>query len=160
MYVPFDNLPSTARIWIYQASRLLSDREAAQVNKAVEVFATEWSAHNKSLQASGILKHRLFLILGVNESQNKASGCSVDSSVRFVKELETLSGISFLDKMNVAIRQGADVNVYGADELIDLYKQGHVSDSTLTFDNTLNVKEQLQSKWEIPFSESWLMQRV
>ena len=31
MYIPFDNLPETSRIWIYQSNRKFSDAELTEI---------------------------------------------------------------------------------------------------------------------------------
>ena len=44
-----------------------------------------------------------FLILAVDESQASASGCSIDSSVKFVKAMESELGTDFFNRMNLVI---------------------------------------------------------
>ncbi len=41
MMVPFDQLPDTARVWIYPANRSFSEDEIAEIKEKAEVF---WSS--------------------------------------------------------------------------------------------------------------------
>ena len=52
MYVAFDQLPPDARVWIYQANRLLSAPEIMSVLPSLAHFAEEWTSHGRSLLAS------------------------------------------------------------------------------------------------------------
>ncbi|OUW72803.1 MAG: ABC transporter ATPase, partial [Flavobacteriaceae bacterium TMED204] len=50
MKVPFDQLPDTARVWIYPANRSFSEDEIAEIKEKAEVFLEQWTAHGAHLQ--------------------------------------------------------------------------------------------------------------
>ncbi len=52
MLIPFEQMPESARLWIYQADRRLTDVEARVVEETTTVFLTDWIAHGKELKAS------------------------------------------------------------------------------------------------------------
>ena len=52
MFVAFHELPATARVWIYQASRPLTDTELTAVQPALQQFAEAWTSHGRTLRAS------------------------------------------------------------------------------------------------------------
>lgn len=156
----FASLPDSTRIWIYQGDRLLTGDEAATAEREARRFAADWTAHNRSLRASAAVLHNLFLVLAVDESQAGASGCSIDASVHFVRDLQRKLGLSFLDKMHVAYRQGDAVRVSPVDDLADRYRRGLVTDDTPVFNNLVATKGELLTGWEMPLANSWVMQRV
>ena len=80
MYVPFENLPSASRIWIYQSNRKFSDDEMNEIEHDVKAFVENWSAHGTGLEASYLLKYNRFIIFAVNQEVQQATGCSIDSS--------------------------------------------------------------------------------
>ena len=88
MYVPFESLPEESRIWIYQSNRKFSDEEIAEIENDLKSFIENWAAHGTSLEASYLLKYNRFIILAVNQEVQQATGCSIDSSVAFIQELE------------------------------------------------------------------------
>ncbi len=106
MVIAFDKLPDNARIWIYQSNRKLSDEEVSEaINKTAD-FLEQWTAHGASLEAGFEIKYSRFIIIGLNQTNASASGCSIDSSVRFIQSLEKSFEVDLLDKMNVTFYNG------------------------------------------------------
>jgi len=155
MYIPFENLPQESRIWIYQSSRKFSDEEVAEIEKDLMQFIENWSAHGTSLEASFTIKYNRFIIIAVNQEFHPATGCSIDSSVGFIQNLEQKYGVDLLDKMNVAFKQGEFITYKTLLEFKKLAKDKSVSENTIVFNNLVNTIEELNEGWEIPASESW-----
>jgi len=80
MLVPFDTLPDSARIWIYQANRTFTDAEMAEIRTDLEAFLTQWTAHGADLKAGYELPYSRFIVLGLDQTHAGASGCSIDAS--------------------------------------------------------------------------------
>ncbi|MDB9712872.1 ABC transporter ATPase, partial [Flavobacteriaceae bacterium] len=106
MIVDFDVISNESRVWIYQSNRTLSPKEITEIELKIKNFLISWTAHGSDLETSFIIKYSRFIIISLNESFNMATGCSIDSSVRFIQELEKQYSISLLDKMNVSYRHG------------------------------------------------------
>ena len=155
MYIPFENLPQESRIWIYQSSRKFSDEEVADIEKDLMQFIENWSAHGTSLEASFTIRYNRFIILSVNQEFHPATGCSIDSSVGFIQNLEQKYSVNLLDKMNVAFKQGEFITYKTLLEFKKLAKDKSVSENTIVFNNLVNTIEELNEGWEIPASESW-----
>ncbi len=155
MYLPFENLPQESRIWIYQSSRKFSDEEVAEIEKDLMQFIENWSAHGTSLEASFTIRYNRFIIIAVNQEFHPATGCSIDSSVGFIQNLEQKYSVDLLDKMNVAFKQGEFITYKTLLEFKKLAKDKSVSENTIVFNNLVNTIEELQEGWEIPASESW-----
>lgn len=156
MYIPFDELPPQARLWIYQANRALSAQEQDEIKPLLERFATEWSSHGKGLQASADLLHDRFLVIGNNESATAASGCSIDASVRFVRELEQRLGVSFFDRSQLAFLEEGEVVTVPLTEMKTKVASGSINKDTLYFDTLVNNFGELQQAWPKPAGSSWL----
>jgi len=144
------------KIWIYQADRFLSDKEVEEISASLHAFVETWAAHGSALAGKGYIKYNLFLILEVDETQAGVTGCSIDSSVRFIKELEQKFDVNFFDRMKVSFKDAT-----GTVRLVDraafeqLLKQGEVTADTIVFNNLIQQGEELSTKWEVPFKESW-----
>ena len=156
MYVAFDQLPATARVWLYQASRPLTSAETINLLPTLARFAEEWTSHGRSLLASAEVLHQHFLVLGLDEAMAGASGCSIDASVRFVAQLEQQLGLELLEKSRLAFMQNGAVQLLDRRELKAAAASGAVAPDTLYFDNTLATKGELDTSWPRPAGETWL----
>ena len=143
------------RIWIYQADRLLTATEGQEIVTDLEAFAEQWKVHGKPLSASAELRDNLFIILKVDEEIAAASGCSIDSSVRFLKGLESKYGIQLFDRMQFAYKADQGIGVVNRDGFEQLLADGTINDNTLVFDNTITHEHQMEDAWVIPFHKSW-----
>ena len=106
MLTDFKNLPDDSRIWIYQANRKLSDNEVAEITERTEDFLKKWTAHGAELEAGLEIKYNRFIIIGLNQANASASGCSIDASVHFIQSLQEKFDVDLLDKMNVTFYSG------------------------------------------------------
>ncbi len=155
MLVPFESLPDTARIWIYQGSRSFSAQELSEVHLKLEAFLKAWTAHGTSLQAGFETPYGRFIVIGLDHSQGSASGCSIDASVHFIQQLEKEYQIDLLDKMNVSYKQGEFVAYKTLTDFRKMAKDKAVSGNTVVFNNLVANKSEYLTHWEVPASESW-----
>lgn len=147
-----------SRVWIYQSDKKLTDTETAQLTDLLHQFTTAWTAHNHQLKAKGEVRYNRFIILVVDESQAGASGCSIDKSVHFIKDLEKHFQINLLDRFNLAYKCGEEVLSAPRAEFEQLLKNGAINSETIVYNNMVQHLNELQTKWEVPFKESWHIQ--
>ncbi len=155
MIVDFDVISEESRIWIYQSNRTLSPAEIIEIEAKIKGFLISWTAHGSDLQASFLIKYNRFIVISLNESFNIATGCSIDSSVRFIQELEKLYDVSLLDKMNVSYRHGEFIAYKPLIEFKKMIKNRSISKKTIVFNNLINSKSEFLNNWEVPIEESW-----
>ncbi|WP_299779553.1 ABC transporter ATPase [uncultured Formosa sp.] len=155
MLVDFNTLPETSKVWIYQANRSFSDQELEEIKSKVEVFLENWTAHGADLSAGYQIKYKRFIIFGLNQDINNASGCSVDASVRFIQQLEKEYNVDLLDKMNVSYKQGEFVAYKTLTEFRKMAKDKAVSKNTIVFNNLVTNIAEYNENWEVPASDSW-----
>lgn len=156
MLAPFEQLKPLSRIWIYQADRPISNSEAQAMLAASEKFIQEWAAHGQSLLASATVMHNQFLIIATDENFNLASGCSIDSSLRFVQGLGSQMSFDFFQRTNLAFYINQEVKLVALSALKGEIVQGNIASDTLFFDNNIGTKAELQEKWIVNAGESWL----
>lgn len=144
-----------SRVWIYQSDRELNDEQVKRLHEILNNFAAAWTAHNHQLKAKAEIRYNRFLILIVDETQAGASGCSIDKSLNFIKRLEHEFGITLLDRFNLAYRDGEKVLSAPRDEFEGLLKSGKITTNTIVFNNLVQDLRQLDTKWEVPFKDSW-----
>jgi len=147
-----------SRVWIYQADRELNDMETRQIQTELNNFTTSWTAHNNALKARAEVRYNRFLMLIVDEGQAGASGCSIDKSVHFMQHLEQEFNINLFDRFNLAYREGDSILSAPRHEFEELIKQRGINQQTIVFNNLVQNLAELESKWEVPFKDSWHQQ--
>jgi hypothetical protein len=155
MLVNFNTLPETSRIWIYQCNRSFSDNELTELESLLDDFLTQWTAHGADLKAGYELRYKRFIVIGLDQSMNNASGCSIDASVHFIQGLEKKFEVDLLDKMNVSYRQGEYVAYKPLTDFKKMAKERAVSKNTVVFNNLVATKQEYLEHWEVPASDSW-----
>ena len=155
MYIPFEELPEDAKIWIYQSNRKLTDDEVESIASKCQNFIENWTAHGTSLEASFNIKYNRFIIFAVNQEVQQATGCSIDASVHFIQQLEQQFAVELLDKMNVTYRSGEHIAHKSLLDFKKMAKEKAVSEHTIVFNNLVNTKGEWEEFWEVPASESW-----
>ena len=155
MLVPFDSLPDSSRVWIYQANRSFTEDEIQEISNRLDVFIEKWTAHGADLKASYEIKYNRFIVIALDQQLNAASGCSIDASVQFIQQLEKDFNVDLLDKMNVSYKQGEFIAYKSLADFRKMAKQRAVSPNTIVFNNLVNNKAEYLSDWEVPASESW-----
>ncbi len=156
MLVPFEEMPGNARVWIYQADRTFNENEVEIIHSVCTEFFQSWAAHGNPLKNSFKVFHDKFLVISVDESYNQASGCSIDSSVAVVRQLETQLSVSFFDRTRVSFIADGRIFDTPMTEIKDLIGKGTVQKETLTFNNLVTNIDELNEKWTVPAGESWL----
>lgn len=155
MLVEFNTLPESARVWIYQCNRSLTDNELSEIRRDLDEFLTSWTAHGKDLNAGYEIKYKRFIVIALDQSAQSATGCSIDASVHFIQGLEKKYDVLLLDKMNVSYKQGEFVAYKSLLEFKAMAKKKAVSKNTIVFNNLVANKGEYLEHWEVPASESW-----
>jgi len=155
MLVDFKSLPDTSRIWVYQCNRTFSQEELKEVDLQLKEFLTQWTAHGADLKAGFEIPYHRFITIGLDQSMNSASGCSIDASVHFIQSLEQKFQVDLLDKMNVSYKQGEYIAYKPLKDFKKMAKERAVSKNTVVFNNLVATKQEYLEHWEVPASESW-----
>ncbi|MAY83638.1 MAG: hypothetical protein CMP59_05835 [Flavobacteriales bacterium] len=158
----YKELPDHSRVWIYQSSRELSDKELTHIQQLGQHFIDNWATHGKALKASLDVFHKRFIVLFADEMAVKASGCSIDSSVHFFKELEGVFDIQLFDRMQIAFKDPStgEITTKAMHQLVEEVEKGELPNDLKIFNNLVDTKEEFENKWEVPLMESWLAQSL
>jgi len=151
-----NNLPDSSKVWIYQSSRKFSANEAVVINQKIKQFLQGWNAHKVEVVGDGKLLYNYFIVLMADESRVGVSGCSIDSSVHFIKSLGNEYKTNFFDRWNLAYIRNGEVTNCHREEFEKLLDLGEINDDTIVFNNLLHTKGDFNTKWQVPYRESWL----
>ena len=155
MLTEFKDLPNDSRVWIYQSGRKLSDTEITSIIPKAKAFLEQWTAHGSDLEAGFEIRYNRFVVLGLNQANASASGCSIDASVRYIQSLEKEFKVDLLDKMNVTFYNGEFIAHKTLTDFRKMAKARSVSPNTVVFNNLVNTKAEYLENWEVPAKESW-----
>ena len=155
MYVKFEYLPSNSRVWVYQSEREFSDQEINFITEKAIDFIDQWTKHGSNLKGSFTFKYNQFLVLAVDEGFNNVSGCSIDSSVRFVKELEKSLEVDMMNKMNISFKDGDHINIVKMSDFKEFTKSNKITSETIVFNNMVSTIDELETQWEVSVNDSW-----
>jgi hypothetical protein len=155
MFVDYHTLPGNARIWIYQSDSVLTAEEVQLISTKAIDFIEAWTRHGDHLKGSFTIKYNQFLVLSVDESFANASGCSIDASVRFVKQLEAEFSLDLMNKLNTTYRDGASIKTLSLAAFQNEVKERRISEETIVFNNMVQTKEALETQWEVMAKYSW-----
>lgn len=151
---------ANSRVWIYQSSRLFSMGEALQIEDLLNHFTSSWKSHGTPVKGFGTLFFGQFVVLMADEQATGVSGCSTDSSVRLIKELELLYKVSMFDRQTLAFIKDEKVQLLPLNQLQYAAENNFINAQTLYFNNLVQTKEELETKWMIPVKDSWLAGRI
>ncbi len=148
--LPVD-LADETRVWIYQAESNLTEKEVHLIDQALKKFIPAWQAHGKNLKADFRILFNRFVCLFVDESAAGTTGCSIDSSVRFIQNLEKNIGKSLMQRTRVVFIDESDK----IDEVEMNEMSGRISGSSLVFNNLVPTLGEMRSKWLTEARNSW-----
>jgi hypothetical protein len=152
--IPKD-LSDDCRVWVYQANRILTAGEIEKLQKEGERFVISWTAHGQGLEARVFVMLESFLVIALNQSSPSASGCSIDKSVRWVREMEATLGLSLTDRLKIACLLDGNVILCDLNELSLRILDGTVQADTPVFSAAVTRLGHLRGDWLQPLNRSW-----
>ena len=155
-----DNFSPQSRVWIYQSSRMFSMSEALEIESLLNKFSSEWRSHGDEVNSYCNLFFGQFIVFMADESDTKVSGCSTDSSVRFVKELGEKLGVDFFNRTNLAFIIKDKIQLLPMSQLHYALDNFFINGDTLYFNNLVQTREELENNWIIPVKESWISKKL
>lgn len=125
------------------------------MSQVLKDFVEEWTRHGKDLKGSFAILHNHFIVIGVDESFNQISGCSIDASTHVFKRFEQQFGIDLFNKLNTAFRSGDHINVVSMSDFQRFVREERITEETTVFNNMVQTKGDLGISWEVPAAKSW-----
>lgn len=154
------SFPPQSRVWIYQSSRLFTMAEALAIEDLLSEFTSTWKSHGAPVKGAGYLFFGRFVMLMADETETGVGGCSTDSSVRFIKEIESKFGVNMFDRTTLAFIVKDKIELLPMNQLQYAITNGFIDADTLYFDNLVQAKNDFENKWIVPIKSTWLAGRL
>jgi hypothetical protein len=155
-----NNFHPDSRVWVYQSSRLFSLNEALEIEELLKEFTRQWKSHGTPVKGEAHLFFGQFVVLIADETATGVSGCSTDSSVRLIKDVEQRFRVNMFDRTTLAFVIKDKVELLPLSHLQHAIDNGFINAETLYFNNLVQTKEELENKWIVPVKESWLTNKI
>lgn len=149
-----------SKVWIYQSSRLFLMSEAFDMEEMLNQFVNNWKSHGDKIKGFANLFFGQFIVLIADETQSGVSGCSTDSSVHLIKEIEQKFNVDLFNRQNLAFIIKDKVQLLPLAQLNYAVENNFINADTLYFNNIVLTKKELSEKWIIPIKESWLAKKL
>jgi hypothetical protein len=160
MFISFNEIQPSSRIWVYQSNRKFTEQEKAIISGHLQLFTDSWAAHGHPIRSSFEIRYDQFIILAADESYHNPSGCSIDDSVRTMQQLGQKLGVDLFNRSLVAFKKEDSITLIPLGELKQKYHEGFWSESTLMFNNLIQTKGSLENDWTVPSLNTWLKRYV
>ena len=149
-----------SRVWVYQSNRLFSLSEAFEVEDMLDDFTGKWLSHGVPVKGAAHLFFGQFIILIADEKATGVSGCSTDSSVRLIKEIEKRFNLNMFDRTTLAFVVKEKIQLLPLSQLQYAVDYAFITADTLYLNNLVQTKEELENKWIVPVRDSWLCKKI
>ena len=144
-----------SKVWIYQSNRQLTNEEVNAIQQTLNGFTEQWKAHGHQLNAKAEILYNFFIVFYVDERTAGVTGCSIDASVRIMKQLELDYNVDLFNRFNIAYKVGDKVIVTGKEDFETLVNIKAVGPQTIVFNNLVQTLQEFETKWEVSFEQSW-----
>lgn len=145
-----------SRLWIYQNPAPIENRVQEAMVPRIEEFCAGWTSHQQPLETGGGVWMDRFVLLAVDESKAGASGCSIDSSVAFIRSLNAQFGLNLFERMAFTyLDKAGSIHTVDANAFREAYAQGKIGPDTLVADTLVNSLAALNAEFWKPLKNSW-----
>jgi hypothetical protein len=145
-----------SKVWIYQANRIFTMNEIFEIESILENFVDQWKSHGAPVKGFATILYGQFIILMADESITSVGGCSTDSSVHIIKEIEKKFGLQMFNRELLAFWIKDKVQTVPYSQVGYAIENGILTKDSLYFNNLVNNKADMEAQWLQPLSESWL----
>lgn len=150
------NFNPQSKLWIYQANRTFTMGELFKIEEILENFIDSWKSHGASVKGFATALYGQFIILMADESFTTVGGCSTDSSVHIIKEIEKITGVQMFNRALLAFWVKDKVQTIPMAQVAYALENGILQKDTLYFNNLVANKSEMENKWMQPIEDSWL----
>jgi hypothetical protein len=157
--VPQD-FDAQSRVWIYQSSRMFGIGEALHLEEALQQFTHNWKSHGTPVKGYANLFFGRFIVLMADETATGVSGCSTDSSVKLIKEIENTYKVNMFNRQSLAFIIKEKVEILPLAQLQYAFTNGFITAQTLYFNNLVATKQAFLNEWITPVQNTWLKSRL
>ena len=150
----FNSLVKDSRVWVFQSTLRIEDNKIDGIKKEIRFFLENWKSHRKDFKSSFEIRYNTFIIIAADES-NQVSGCSIDSLMKFIQDLEVSFNLQLLDKLQVKYFENDKIHTKHLSDFKNYCKNLDKNKSLVVFNNLVRNIKELENEWEVDIRDSW-----
>lgn len=143
-----------SRMWFYGLKTPMNAAQSAELKGIMDDFVGGWKAHGAQLAAAYRLIANQFLIIAVDETQQQATGCSIDKSVHLLQEFGENHDLDFFNRMLVHVLENGTFTSYSTAELKAAIAEGKIGPNTQIM-NTIAATLKESGMGTLDLADSW-----
>lgn len=155
-----EDFDASSRVWIYQSNRLFMVSEALEIEEILNDFIGRWKSHGTPVKGYANLLFGQFVVLIADETHTGVGGCSTDSSVHVIKQIEENFKVDMFNRQNLAFLVKDKIQTLPVAQLNYAFENGFLTPDTIYFNNLVTDKHALLNQWMVPVKDSWLASRI
>jgi hypothetical protein len=138
------DLNPSSKLWLYQSNRELNSTEIHWLNEQLAVFSEDWASHGTNLMAAAEVINPYFIAFAVDLSHANASGCSIDKSVKIVKELGKELNVDFFNRLKMWVMDEKNNTQHVSFKKINEFPDFYIYNPLVSTLGDLNTKFKLK----------------
>ena len=154
MIVDFKSLKKNSRVWVFQSLDFIDDRLVEEIKEKISSFLSKWKSHQKDFKSSFEIRYNTFIIIAADEG-NLVSGCSIDSLINFIKDLENSYELQLLDKLHVKYIENGKIITQHLNQFKIYCQSLGKKDNLIVFNNLVKDINELENNWQVNIKDSW-----
>ena len=154
MIVNFKSLEKNSRVWVFQSLDFIDDRLVEEIKEKISSFLSKWKSHQKDFKSSFEIRYNTFIIIAADEG-NLVSGCSIDSLINFIKDLENSYELQLLDKLHVKYIENGKIITQHLNQFKVYCQSLEKNDNLIVFNNLVKDINELENNWQVNIKDSW-----
>jgi hypothetical protein len=154
-----DAFSPESRVWVYQGNRSFSAEEMIIIKEKLEGFTSGWLSHGAKVTGGYELLSEGFIILYADNTVTEVSGCSTDSSVRVIRELDAMGDFGLFNRQLLAFLINEEVVRIPLSKLPEMIAENKIDADTFYFNNMVQTLADLKTNWLAPAGKSWMAKK-
>ncbi|MFK7758107.1 MAG: hypothetical protein AB8B53_14355 [Flavobacteriales bacterium] len=148
------NLPSHARVWVYQCKEDLSSH-VSYIQQQLGDFMAQWQTHGVPVAGDFDIVYGHFIVIAADESKAGVSGCSIDSVVSVIDQIGKSLKKDLFDRMAVFYEKNGRIESCHLHDLAHLVEKGEVKQDTVMINTLVKTLGEYENEWLKPLKDSW-----
>ena len=141
-----------SKLWIFQSMDPLDKEEIIIISKSINQFLVSWRSHGKQIKSTSFVIKSHFIFVLVDSNFHEASGCSIDSLFKKIKELGNCLNKDFLKRNFISFQEKNSKRVHFL-PLIKFKKYiNNNLNEIIVFDNSISCLSDLKN-WQMNIAD-------
>ena len=154
MIVNFKSLKKNSRVWVFQSLDFIDDLLVEEIKEKISIFLNQWKSHQTDFKSSFEIRYNTFIIIAADES-SLVSGCSIDSLINFIKDLENSFELQLLDKLHVKYIENGKIITKHLNQFKIYCQSLGKNHNLVVFNNLVKDINELENNWQVDIKNSW-----